>query len=491
MLHRSTLAVLLAACGVCSAARAQCTTPPAWAPLTTSQEAVDVFVEDGSGGLYAGGTFASIGGVPAARVARWNGSTWSALGSGVTGSIASVSCLLLTSGNLLVVGGTFTAAGGVPANHIATWNGATWAPLGSGIGGFSVQRLVELPNGDLVALGNFTSAGGVPANNIARWNGSSWAPLGSGITAPGGLLCLANGNLLAGGSFAGTSSFVARWNGSTWTPVGNFTPMVPNAFVELGNGDLLAGGYQSVQRWNGATWSNVGAVSGGNQTTVYDMTRHPDGSAIVVGSFQTVTFGTATAVRGVARFAPATATWSDLGSATAMAPLGNAGRVGRALAVADGRVLLGQAGALAGGTFASVLAITPGCPATATASGTGCAGSGGANVLTAPTLPWLGTSLTGRCTGLPAGSLAVGVFGLTSLNLPLASVLTAAPGCTALVTPDLLTAQLPVAGVATTSLQVPNDPALAGGLVRLQMVTFESGGVATSSNALAFVIGRL
>jgi len=33
--------------------------------------------------LYAGGSFTNMGGVPATRIAKWDGANWSALGTGV------------------------------------------------------------------------------------------------------------------------------------------------------------------------------------------------------------------------------------------------------------------------------------------------------------------------------------------------------------------------------------------------------------------------
>ena len=63
------------------------------------------------------------------RVAKWNGSSWSALGSGMDGR-----CLALAvSGSDLYAGGYFTTAGGSAANHIAKWNGSSWSALGSGM----------------------------------------------------------------------------------------------------------------------------------------------------------------------------------------------------------------------------------------------------------------------------------------------------------------------------------------------------------------------
>jgi hypothetical protein len=68
----------------------------------------------------------------------------------------------------LVAGGDFTTAGGVPANRVARWNGSSWSAMGSGLNN-AVWTLAVLPNGDLVAGGSFTTTGGVPAPYIARW----------------------------------------------------------------------------------------------------------------------------------------------------------------------------------------------------------------------------------------------------------------------------------------------------------------------------------
>ena len=42
---------------------------------------------------------------------------------------------LAMSGSELYAAGYFTMAGGVAANYIAKWNGSTWTALGSGVGG--------------------------------------------------------------------------------------------------------------------------------------------------------------------------------------------------------------------------------------------------------------------------------------------------------------------------------------------------------------------
>ena len=84
--------------------------------------------------LYAGGDFTTAGGRAANYIAAWDGSSWSALGSGMNGPVYA----LAVSGSTLYAGGGFTTAGGVAANHIAAWDGSSWRALGSGTDDVSV-----------------------------------------------------------------------------------------------------------------------------------------------------------------------------------------------------------------------------------------------------------------------------------------------------------------------------------------------------------------
>ena len=103
--------------------------------------------------LYAGGAFTNAGGIQANHIAQWNGTNWSALGSGINGAVYA----LAESGNTLYAGGYFSMAGGIPASDIAQWNGSSWSALGSGVG--TVAALAE-SGGTLYAGGEFTTAGG-------------------------------------------------------------------------------------------------------------------------------------------------------------------------------------------------------------------------------------------------------------------------------------------------------------------------------------------
>ena len=73
---------------------------------------------DGSGYLYAGGNFTTAGGVTANRVAKWDGSAWSPLGSGMNAYVYT----LASTGTALIAGGVFTSASVYPSYFIGYWN---------------------------------------------------------------------------------------------------------------------------------------------------------------------------------------------------------------------------------------------------------------------------------------------------------------------------------------------------------------------------------
>src|SRR6185369_13961633 len=81
-------------------------------------------------------------------------------------------------------GGEFGVAGGVTVNFIAKWNGSTWSSLGTGMNGPVYALAVHDDGGGpaLYAGGAFAVAGGVTVNSIAKWNGSSWSAMDGGMS---------------------------------------------------------------------------------------------------------------------------------------------------------------------------------------------------------------------------------------------------------------------------------------------------------------------
>jgi hypothetical protein len=250
--------------------------------------------DDGSGpALYIAGTFTSVGSIHANGIAKRSGEGWAAVGGGITGSseyFPGVKALQVYddgSGPALYAGGGFATAGGMPANNIARWDGASWSALGSGITGYNfglfVSSMAVFDDGSGPALyvaGNFLFAGGITVNNIARWNGTSWSAVGSGAgtTGPsvfvGALAVFDDGTgpaLYAGGGFTTidgvTVNYIAKWNGSVWSPVGTGMDNGVLALQVFDDGSgpaLYAGGafttaggtsVKRIAKWDGTTWS--------------------------------------------------------------------------------------------------------------------------------------------------------------------------------------------------------------------------------------------
>jgi hypothetical protein len=73
---------------------------------------------------------------------------------------------LAVSGANLYTGGVFTTANGIAANYIAKWDGSNWTALGSGANNQVVALAVS--GSDLYAGGYFGTAGGKVSPYIAR-----------------------------------------------------------------------------------------------------------------------------------------------------------------------------------------------------------------------------------------------------------------------------------------------------------------------------------
>jgi len=121
--------------------------------------------------VYVGGDFVDAGGAPYAdRLARWDGAQWQALGSGAPdGAIGNPVNAIAMSGSDVYVGGEFANAGVVSdTRRIARWDGSQWHALGSGIDNGTVNA-IAISGSDVYVGGSFTNAGGVSgANRIAR-----------------------------------------------------------------------------------------------------------------------------------------------------------------------------------------------------------------------------------------------------------------------------------------------------------------------------------
>ena len=130
--------------------------------------------DDGTGdALYVVGAFYLS---PSGGFAKWDGNAWSGVSTGFDGGIPkTIQKFDDGNGPSLFIGGDFTSAGGTAYDRVVRWDGANWHELGGGIDGrveqlgFFDPDLSGSREPALFAGGEFTTAGGLPSSNIARW----------------------------------------------------------------------------------------------------------------------------------------------------------------------------------------------------------------------------------------------------------------------------------------------------------------------------------
>ena len=456
------------------------------------------------------GQFTTAGTATGNGLAAWNGSSWSTVGSGINGNVLAVAG---AANGDMIVGGDFTHAGSIEARGVVRWDGTNWSTMGSGIE--RVEALVCRANGDIVA-GEF--------GGVSRWDGASWVPLGSLLGSKHAFLELPNGQLIVGGQ-----SGVHAWTGTNWSQLGTL-PGTVYAMAKLPNGDVVAGGFFNagaspsfLARWNGTTWLPFGDPG----WTVFALATMPNGDLVAGGAFTTIG---GVACDRIARWDGVS--WSPLGAGfnyhvTALAVLADGDLVAsgpylgglnrwdgaswstpgpsglngvNTLAImADGDVVAAGAGMmLVSGTsvIANVARLSTTCPATGSTVGVGCSGAGGLNRLDVLSLPWQGTTVRSRATGLPTSALAVEVLGLGTVNTPLSALLPpGGPACVLHATPDVLNTYSVNGGSLDLAMTLPTSTTIVGLPFYQQLVSFElmpSGAMSlvTASNALRLVVGR-
>lgn len=135
--------------------------------------------------VYAGGQFTTISGVPADRIARWNGSTWTGMDTSFLAMPPPFISSLLVHGGSVFIGGDFLALNGTAGTgFIAEWDGSDWLPLGTGMDG-PVEGLAASDSGELHVAGSFTKAGNTISPKIARATNLLAVPpfsVGDGLT---------------------------------------------------------------------------------------------------------------------------------------------------------------------------------------------------------------------------------------------------------------------------------------------------------------------
>lgn len=287
--------------------------------------------------LYVGGDFTDAGGIAAAdHIAKWNGTSWSALGGGLGDAASAVYAIAVdtTTGKVFAAGSFQNAGGDANADRIAVFSAGSWASL-SGVALGGTGFALAIIGRTLYVGGSFADVNGIPqADAVAAYgiDSGAWSAITDGSGDIGGTVAAmvpdGAGGLYVGGSFIDANAipnadFIAHWTGGTsWSAVGA-TAALNNRVraVAMSGSNLYVGGdftnangdaaADKVAHWNGSAWSALGASSffgdGGN--SIYALVAD-DGTVVAAGYFNNG--GGLAKADGIAAFVGST--WKNVGT---------------------------------------------------------------------------------------------------------------------------------------------------------------------------------
>lgn len=364
--------------------------------------------------IYVGGSFGEAGDVAHSRALRWDGRAWNELGGGVDGNVGAVA--VDPADGSVYVGGDFVhvrnGTTSLTVNGIARWDGTSWSALGGGVAWSPSCDIcidpvrveaIDIVGSSVYVGGSFDLAGGVTGTaGIARWDGTNWNAVGGGvlycdicsppISGEVRALQIVGQRLYVGGRFtkAGPADAlgVAWWDTTATGPSGWHAmdsgvadgDGYVNAFALNGSTLFVGGAFgtvgtagtpvNSLATWDGSAWHTVNGDSSGVCTATACLSPAwnfsygtvnallvQSGVLYVGGDFAYTEPGSLATAGGLATFAISTKAWSNvpfdspLGVVTSMArnPLG--GIVVGGSYVMGGPLLIDAVGVLNGTTW--------------------------------------------------------------------------------------------------------------------------------------------
>lgn len=195
--------------------------------------------------LYIGGVFRSY-----KSIAKLEGNVLDTVGIGFNGTSGfgdeSVETLCMIN-NVLYAGGRFLRSGSTVVNNIARFNGTSWQAIGGEQ--YNLVREFEIYQGKLLVGGNFNgSIGGVSTNVLALYNPETglWSKLpGENFKGSIGELYVKGDTIYIGGGFNQTGNntqiYAAKFDGTSWSMIGDGLNAAVSHFIEKDNKLMVLG----------------------------------------------------------------------------------------------------------------------------------------------------------------------------------------------------------------------------------------------------------
>ncbi|MGO4920511.1 PQQ-dependent sugar dehydrogenase [Maribacter spongiicola] len=259
-----------------------------WSALSSGTNGpISTMAFNKNGTLFVGGVFTTAGGLNANNIAKWENESWNLLSdptTNISGTNNEVRSIHIDNDNRVYIGGNFDTAGGIAAARIALWNGSNWSALGSGTSGF-VQAMDSA--GDYLYVGgNFAIAGDKTVNRIARYhkNNNTWEALGTGVSGNVNAITNSGTYIYVGGTFDTASdngtvdkvvNNISRWSTQNgWQALGTATNVGVNTrvnalqFIKNDTELLVGGNFSTAGNINANNIAKWGAVFCTNESVI-------------------------------------------------------------------------------------------------------------------------------------------------------------------------------------------------------------------------------
>jgi len=284
---------------------------------------------DSIGNVYVGGGFTNVNDGPtqlteADYIAKWNGTHWSALGNngaGIGALNGFVGDIVVDGSGSVYAGGNFDDGAGIAAaDYVAKWNGTSWSALGDD--GFGGGALLYMGGGtaiqDMLLVGTDLYVGGplmLSTNNAGTYlakydtNANIWSAVGGNGSGGGSLnqlvyaLTYASNTLYVGGDFykvnnggtvlSNANKFASYTTGNGWSGFsGNSASLIydVNAIAVDGTDVYVGGTFQDlngnlnidcIAMWDGTQWSALG-----NDSTAYGSINGSVQAIVITAAFK-------------------------------------------------------------------------------------------------------------------------------------------------------------------------------------------------------------